>query len=61
MLRAEYAGGVVATLTNNGGGRFSATFTIPSLDADITVRSQTGGCGVRATNRPTPSRSCPSL
>jgi hypothetical protein len=61
VLRAEYAGQVVATLTNNGGGRYSATFTVPTLDGDIVVRSQFGGCAVRATNRPTGSRSCPSL
>lgn len=61
VLTAYYAGTPVATLTNNGGGRYSATFTVPTLDTDIEVRSQFGGCGVKATNRPTPSRSCPSL
>jgi hypothetical protein len=61
VLTAFYAGQPVATLTNNGGGRFSGTFQIPTLDTDIEVRSQTGGCAVRATNRPTGSRSCPSL
>lgn len=61
VLTAYYAGSPVATLTNNGGGRFSATFTIPTLDTDIEVRSQTNGCAVRATNRPTGSRSCPAL
>lgn len=60
-LTAYFAGSPVATLTNNGGGRFSATFLIPALDTDIEVRSQTNGCGVRGTNRLTPSRSCPSL
>jgi hypothetical protein len=39
----------------------SATFQIPTLDTDIEVRSQTNGCAVRATNRPTGWRSCPSL
>jgi hypothetical protein len=61
VLTAEYAGTPVATLRNNGGGKYSATFTIPTLDTDIVVRSNFGGCAVKATNRPTPSRSCPSL
>jgi hypothetical protein len=61
VLTAVWAGTTVATLHNDGGGRYSATFTLPTLDGDVEVHSNFGGCAVRATNRPTASRSCPSL
>jgi hypothetical protein len=61
VLTAVWGGSVVATLRNEGGGRYSATFTLPTLDTDVEVRSNFGGCAVKATNRPTGSRSCPAL
>ncbi len=60
-LTADYNGTVLGTLRNNGGGKFSGTFSTPGLDGVITVRSNLQGCAQKSTNRPTPSISCASL
>lgn len=38
----------IGTLTNNGGGSYSATFSWPSNPKNITVRSSLGGSASRA-------------